>query len=86
MTIKDLDAFWSGKKRQYESLFPFISERAEQIPGYAFKNAKDFSDACLARGGVFWSDRMQILIPGKFKGQTQHALEEFQNKLKQQFQ
>jgi hypothetical protein len=67
MTLKQNDSFHGGNEKQYKQIATLAM--GDDIN----KRMRDqLVSNCLIRGGLFWSERLQMIVPGKLNSGGQN--------------
>lgn len=71
------DLFLGGTKKQYEEIVSTaLGDQNE-------KGLRTFMvENCIIRGGLFWSERLQNVVPGKLANGNQYSFKEYLTRLK----
>lgn len=76
-TLKQNDLFLNGTKEQYLQIVKLVlGENCDKgLLQFMVEN-------CLIRGGLFWSERVGNIVPGKLQNGNQYSFKEYFTRLK----
>lgn len=76
-TLKQNDLFLNGTKEQYSQIVKLVLGK-----NYDKGLLQFMVENCLIRGGLFWSERIENVVPGKLQNGNQYSFKEYFTRLK----